>query len=344
MDTNALLEKLNEPYGLSGYEEEIQKVVESLFSEYCAGVSTDKLGNVIGFIPCGKEGAKKVMIEAHMDEIGMVVAKINDDGTLLASPIGGIDLKILPAAEVIVHGKEKLYGVVGAKPPHLIDKNKSEALSMDDLAIDIGFSKQEAEKLVNVGDRITFKSGYTKLLSNNAASRCHDDRAGIASLILAAEYLKRLKCDFDIYLCATVQEEVGLRGAKTLAYKLNPDLAVSVDVCHGTTPDASDGTFPLGKGPVITIGPNTHRKLTNKLIDIAKAEKIDFQIDVDGGNTGTNAWAIQVAREGIPCILISIPLRYMHTTVETLNTQDVEKTGKLISLFLNKIEGEDICF
>lgn len=345
MEIKDILKSLDEPCGVSGNEAEIGGVVKKLFGKYCKEVYEDKMGNIVGIMPCGKENAPKIMIEAHQDELGLMVSKITDEGSLLFVQIGGFDPKTLPGSEVTVHCADgKYFGVIGAKPPHLVkDPNKS--MVIENMAVDIGFKKEKTEQIVRVGDIITLNTLYTPLADSRVGGRCIDDRGGLAAVIRALEIASQYKLDCDVYAVATVQEELGLNGAKTAAYSLMPDCAVAVDVCHGTSPGVSDNAFPLGEGVVISVGPQLHPKLTKQLLDCAKECSVPVQIDVESGRSGTDAEEIHIAGNGIPTALLSIPLRYMHANYEVADLTDIENTARLMAAYLLKFKGGDqLCF
>ena len=339
MDYIGVLKDLSTFTGVSGREKEISEYIAGLFKKYCDSLEIDRFYNVNGYKKGSAEVGKKIMIMAHHDEIGMLVKSIDENGFVKFTNIGGIDSKILLAQEVIVHGSKDIYGVIGAKPPHLLKPEETKkAVKMDDLYIDTGFDKENISKFVSIGDVITFKTYPFELKGSKLSSKCLDNRAGVAVLLDIMERLSKLSHIDDVIFVATSQEELGLSGAKIAAYNINPDLAIVVDACHGDIPDASkDETYTLGKGPAIAMGPNLHRTYTKKIIDIAKEENIPYQIDVEPGNTGTEAWATQVSRSGIPTLLVSIPLKYMHTTIETINTNDIKNAGKLVSRFVSEI-------
>jgi endoglucanase len=327
---------------VSGYEFNNSNQVKNLLFEYCDEVVEDKMGNIIGIRKSSlkHKNVLKIMLASHLDEIGLMVKEINKDGFLKFVSIGGIDPRILLAQEVIVHGREKIYGVIGAKPPHLLKSEElSKAIKIEDLYIDVGFKKDLVEKKVSVGDIISFNVKSEKLLNNNISGKSLDNRAGIIAIIECLKELKNVNVNCDIYSVATVQEEVGLRGAETSVYNIEPDMGIAIDVCHGQTPDSSnDETFELNKGPVITLGPNIHSKLFNRIKDVASDYFIEVQTEIEPGSTGTDAWAIQVSKCGVPTLLLSIPLRYMHTTVETLNYNDIVKLGKILAFFIRSLD------
>ncbi|MBQ3553740.1 MAG: M20/M25/M40 family metallo-hydrolase [Clostridia bacterium] len=328
--------------GISGFESAVGPKVRALLELFCDSVTEDRFGNLIGIRPCGKKNAKKVMIEAHIDGIGLMVKDIDERGFITFTNIGGVDTRILPAQEVIVCGKKELFGVIGAKPPHLLSPDEADKpAKMSDMAIDVGLSAEEVRKLVTPGDMITFAGGAKELGKKVISGKYLDDRAGLVSLLLCLKELEKKTLDFDVVVLAAAQEEVGCRGARVGAEHIAPDVALVVDVCHGNTEDGgTDSIFKLGEGTVLSLGPNIHPYLSFLAQDVADKQKIKYKLDVDGGDTGTDAWEIQVAAEGIPTMLLSIPLRYMHTTVETLSYDDVVATGKLLAAVIENLDLE----
>lgn len=279
MNTSEYLKILDSEFGVSGNENDIRSTVKKLFSKFCDEVSTDTLGNVIAIKKGRKSSAPSLMIEAHMDELGFMVSSITEEGSIKFVTVGGFDPKVLPGTEVTVWGKEKLFGVIGAKPPHLIT-DRSKAVKFNELCVDVGFPKEVTNSLVSVGDIITINTSYTELSESTVAARCIDDRGGLAVILKTLELLSGFELDNDIIAVATVQEEVGLRGARTAAAHIQPACAIAIDVCHGTSPGVSEDAFPCGKGPVLTMGPNLHSKMTRKLTELSKSEKIDIQLEV----------------------------------------------------------------
>lgn len=324
--------------GISGFEHNVSDFVANHFKGKGFEVTTDSMGNVIACKKLG-EGHGKVMLEAHVDEIGMLVKSIDKNGFLFLSPVGGFDPRILPASEVVVHGKKDYLGIVGAKPPHMMSADEySKTLDFAQLYVDVGMTKEQADDQIGIGAYVTFKGEYCKLHGDYVASKAMDDRASLAVLLDCADKLADASLGYDLYICACVQEEVGMRGALTAAYAINPDLAIAIDVTHATTPDESKGTFKCGCGPVVCLGPNIHNALVNHFIDILKREGVSYEIEVEGGNTGTDAWSIQTAREGIPTMLLSLALKYMHTPIETLSLADCVQTSDALVSFLKSFE------
>lgn len=348
MDLKKTLKELTEGTAISGREYGLSSYIKEQFLKYCDSVEVDKFYNVIGVKKGSGKEKKKIMISAHYDEIGFLVKSIDENGFIRIANIGGIDSKVLLAQEVVIHGSKEVFGVIGSKPPHLLEADDiKKATKIEDLYVDVGMNKQKVSEIISVGDYITFKTRMTKLKGKNISSKTMDNRCGVAVLIKTLHEVSRLKHDNDIYVVATTQEEVGLRGAIIASYNLEPDLAVVVDGCMGSYPTGTkDRTYDLSKGPCIAKGPNLNRYYTKKLIDLAKDRGIAYQIDVEPGNTGTEAWAIQVSRSGVPTLLVSIPLRYMHTAIETINISDVKNTSRLIAEFISTInfrEDESAC-
>lgn len=342
MDLVQKLGILTSTPAVSGRESDFSQILKGMFEEYCDSVEVDKFYNVIGVKKGRGSNKKKIMVTAHMDEIGFLVNSIDENGFLKLTGVGGIDAKILLAQEVIVHGKKELVGIIGAKPPHLLKpEDAKKAVKLDDLAVDIGMNREKAIEFVSIGDMVTFKPSLKEMQGNKISSKSLDDRSGVLTLLEIMKELDKVYFEHDVFFVATVQEELHLVGAVTASYAIRPDAAVVIDVGHGDMPDASkDDTYTLGKGPAIGIGPNLHKKLTRKIMDVAKDENIAYQIDVEPGNTGTEAWATQVSREGIPTVLLSIPLRYMHTTIETLHLNDIKNTARLTARYIAAIGGE----
>lgn len=340
MDVKTFLMELSRSTGVSGYEQPVADVVRRAFAPHVDEIREDALGNVIMLKRGSGDGAPKVMLAAHMDEIGLVVTKVEEDGFIRFSSIGGVDQRILPAAEVVVHGKKTLLGVVGAKPPHVqLAGERDKAVKMEDLFIDVGLDGKEAKELVSVGDMITLRQDPIDM-NGKLAGKIMDDRSGVAALYACCQTLKKLHHTADVYFVATVQEEVGVRGATVSTFGILPDVGIAVDVGHGDMAGVSGGTLKLGGGPGIGLGPHVHPKLFDKLKDVADRWKIEYSIEPSPYPGGTDAYAIQVVQAGVPTALISIPLRYMHTPVEMLDLADVETAGRLMALFISEMDVE----
>ncbi|NLE26375.1 MAG: M42 family metallopeptidase [Clostridiaceae bacterium] len=336
MECGELLKKLSDIRAVAGRENMATDKIAEIFREYCDDVSIDAFYNVIGFKKGQAEKPGNVLVTAHYDEIGLIITGIEDSGFLRFTAVGGVDAKAIGAMEVTVHGKEDLFGVIGVKPPHLIPpEDKDKGIKMEDMRIDIGYSGEKARELVNIGDMVSFNSPARELMNNRIAGKSMDNRSGVAALVEILKELQKIKHDDNVYVVATVQEELGLIGAICATYNIKADLGIVIDVCHGDMPDApSDEAFPLGKGVAVAIGPIISRKHAKACIKLAKEENISYQIDPEAGDTGTEAAVHAVAREGIPVILLSIPSKYMHTSVEMVSVNDVVSTGRLAARYI----------
>lgn len=343
-----VLTDLTSSFAVSGSETDITGKLSQYFGKYCDSVTVDRNYNVIGLKKGSGKSHRKLMITAHADEIGLIVSGIDEGGFLRVSPVGGADARVLLAQEVIIHGKTRLTGVIGAKPPHLLsEEDRRKSVKIKDLSVDTGLSREEIRKYVSIGDIVTLKSNLLPLQGGRLCSRAIDNRSGVAAVIGAMERLTRLNHRYDVYFAATVQEELELTGAVTAAYGIAPDLAVVVDACHGEVPDAPrDETFALGKGPAVALGPVLHRGFTRLLLETASRIGVSCQRDVESRDTGTEAWATQVSRNGVPTVLVSIPVKYMHTPVEVVQISDIEAAGRLIAEYAasgDEMEGLFCC-
>lgn len=343
MEIKQTLRTLSEAAGVSGYEHELATHIRES-CPWADEIRTDKLGNLIMLKKGqGPEPRPQVMLAAHMDEIGLIITKIEKEGFLRFSTIGGFDQRVLLAQEVVVHGKKDLTGIIGAKPPHIQKPGEQrKAVKMEDLFIDVGFdSAEEAGEVVQVGDLVTIKRQATDLQGSFLSGKAMDDRAGVAAILECFKALATMNHTADVYGVATVQEEVGLRGAVTSTYGIVPDLGIAIDVGFGDSAGLPEwDTIKLGQGPGIAIGPHVHPKVYERMVETAKEWNISYSLDPSPSPGGTDAYAIQVARAGVATILLSIPLRYMHTPVETLDYEDVKRTGRLMALFIAGLDHE----
>ncbi len=338
MDIRELCFSLAEKAGTSGDETSAAAYAKELLSEYMP-VTVNTLGSVVGV----KEGeGTHVMLDAHLDQIGLVVRGIDEKGFLLVDKVGGPDPRVLVGAEVTVHGDRELFGVVSSVPPHLQKgDSKEELIEIKNLSIDIGMSKQAAESLVHIGDRITMRMPQCELLGDRIVSAAFDDRAGVAVILRALEMTKGMLNKTKLTVVFSSMEEVGGQGAKTSAFEAMPDYAFAVDVGFGEDPYTDKTqTINLGGGASIGISPTLDKEFTKELIAICKEKDIPYQHDVMGGRTGTNADSINITGKGVKTTVLSIPLRYMHTGSEIISLADIENTAKLIAAYLLKKEDE----
>ncbi|HHV64177.1 MAG TPA: M42 family metallopeptidase [Peptococcaceae bacterium] len=318
--------------GVSGYEQQVIPYLERIFAPYNLKISTDFMGNCY-LEKDGLSGKQTVMLAAHLDEIGLITTHIDSRGFVHFSTVGGIDQRVLLNQEVIIHGKKEIKGIICADNPGS-NANKK-AISTEDLMIDIGYPFTKAQELVQPGDIISINRSPIEILNKRIAGKALDDRAGIAVLAVCINELSYLQHSHKVIAVATVQEEVGLRGAVTSSDNLRPEIAVVIDVTHAQTLDTKNQVNTLlGKGPVIALGPNIHPRIYSSLKNAAEENRIPYQIQPIAGPTGTDARAIQLTGCGIPTGLLSIPLRYMHTSVETVSLQDIVDGGKLLARFI----------
>lgn len=327
-----ILYKLCVDDGISGCENQMFSTVSKLIGKY-AKVNQDINGNIIAEMG-NKNADKHIMLDAHIDRIGLIVTYINDDGFIKAEPVGGIDLRTLPSSAVTVMGKERILGVVCTMPPHL-SKDNDEELSKDNIWIDTGFQKEKVKDLISLGDSIIINSQFRELLNNRVAVSALDNRAGCAVLIKCAEILSKKEIDCHLSIVFSSQEETSELGAKTSAFKLSPNEAVVVDVGFASqegVPHEKCGD--MGCGGIISISPILSKAVTDKIIEISKQLDMNCDYEVCGGTTGTNADGISSTKSGIPCGVISIPVRNMHTQVETVDVSDMEKIAKLLAIYV----------
>ena len=330
----------------SGYEQPVQKLWTEYVRPFAEQVSTDSHGNTIGVVNGG--GAPRVMFSGHCDEIGFMVRYIDDKGFLYFGAIGGFDETIIPGRRVTVHSTDgPVPGVIGKTPIHLIKPDdRKKGSEINDLWIDIGAKdKKEAESLITIGDPVTYTYDFMEMKTGFAVARAFDDRIGsfiVAEVLRTLAEAKSLKA--AVYSVSSVQEEIGLRGARTSAYGIDPQVGIATDVTFATDHPSIDakqvGDIKLGGGPVIARGPNINPRVFDLLVKTAKKHKIPYQIEGIPRATGTDANAIQLNRAGVAAGLVSVPLRYMHTPVEMLDLKDVKQTIQLMSAFAEALTPE----
>ncbi|MFZ4812961.1 MAG: M20/M25/M40 family metallo-hydrolase [Phototrophicaceae bacterium] len=337
------LKTLVESHAPSGYESPIQAVVREAWTPFVSDFQQDGLGSLIGIKRATHPPVtpRRIMLAAHVDEIGMIVRDVID-GFILFNGLHGVDNRVMPAQSVRVHGRESLRGIVATKPPHLLtEAEKRKYPDWDHLMIDVGLPAARVAELVRVGDIITVDVPMVELLGRKLAAKAFDNRASVAAVTHALFLLQSMTHTWDVYAAATTQEEVGLRGAATAAHHIAPDIAIALDVTFGTQPgnNGSD-TYELGSGATLSMGPNFHPKLFAAIKQSAQALEMTISEEVLTGNSGTDAWAIQVAQVGIPTALIGIPLRNMHSPVETLDLRDIERAGRLLAHFIATLDAD----
>lgn len=322
----------------SGFEEEAARVWTEEAKTFAERTWRDLHGNA--FAAVNEGGSPRVMLAGHMDEIGLMVSHVDDKGYLYLRPIGGWDAQILPGQRVWIRTKNgRVLGVVGRKPIHLLeDEERKKAVRVEDVWVDIGAkNKEEALKKVAIGDPVVLAWDPAFLNEDLLVARGIDDRIGAYVVLEALRIVKDLRPKAAVFAVATVQEELGLRGARTSAYGLDPKVGIAVDVCHATDHPGTEGDkkklgdIKVGAGPVIARGPNINPKLFELLVKVAEEEKIPYQIEPAPAATGTDANAIQITRAGVATALISIPNRYMHSPCEIVSLSDLQNAAKLIA-------------
>ncbi|MCL2024961.1 MAG: M42 family metallopeptidase [Coriobacteriia bacterium] len=335
------LKELVEAPSPSGYEQPAATVLRDRMTPIADEVTTDVLGSVHVKLNGKVEGAPSVLLAGHIDEIGMMVHYINDDGFISVKAVGGIDAAILPGMRVDIHTKDGVVrGVMGRKPVHLINEEERKSVTkLDKLFIDVGMSGKEVKKRVTIGDVITYGVGFEEFGDGLVLSRGLDDKIGAWIAMRVLEEVKKSGgSPGDLYAVGTTMEELGTRGAEGAVYTINPDIAIAVEVTHATDYPSIDkcehGCVEVGKGPMIARGPNINPILHDRLVAAAKKAKVDYNIQAEPRGTGTDANPMQLSRGGKVTGLISIPERYMHTPTEVLALSDLEAAVALLTRFV----------
>ena len=327
--------------GLSAYESPVMQLIREKWTPLVDAVSLSKLGSLQGLKRgSGNSPRPSIMIATHMDAIGMMVTSVTE-GFLHVTSVGGVDARVLPGTPVTVHATgsnrdEDLTGIVVQPPAKLLPPSVGDGpVPLEQLLVDVGLLPSQVAHHVQVGDIVSYATEPVELSGDVISGHTLDNRSSVAALTVALEELQSKSHAWDVWAVATTQEEVTLGGAYTSAYDLKPDLAVAVDVTHAKGPGANDwSTKPLGKGPCLGYGPNIHPYLHKKFEELADRLEIPHENEVMPLMSGTDAYATQVSREGIPSMLVSIPLRYMHTPVEVVSVKDVQRAGRLLAEFI----------
>ena len=338
--TTALLKRLSQAIGVTGYTgtNNIWDAVAAELSLVAEPVERDRMGSVTGLKQGEQSGSsrRKIMIAAHLDEIGAVVTKI-DQGFLRFSQVGGLDARVLMGQEVLVHGRQTLPGLIGSIPPHLQPPDAPrDKVDQQEMFIDVGLPADQVAQAVQVGDIISFYREPVDLLSGLVSGKAMDNRASIAAMIVCLQTLQKLRHQWDVYAVATADEEWGSYvGATTMAYTIRPDVAIALDV---TFADVDEIDIKLNKGPVIGLGVGNHAVVREKLKSVCKALEMNFQSEIMPSGAGTDAAAIEVSREGVPTVLVSVPSRYVHAPIEVVSPKDVERVGRLLAHFIADLD------
>lgn len=343
-DLEQHLGELSAAPGLSGYEASVREVIREVWEPLADEVTVDRIGTLLATrYGSGEEPPRRILVTGHMDEIGLMVTRIEGD-FLRVTNVGGIDRRILLSQPVIVHGERPLPGLIGSRPPHVLPaEERNQYPEMDDLVVDTGLHGDELKELVNIGAPVTFDLQTEKLGNGIVTGKAMDNRASVAALTQLLRELQIRSHSWDVLVAATVQEEVTLGGGKTIAWRTEPDLAIVIDTgwATGNGVNEDDG-FKLGGGPTLVIGPNAHPKLFDMLRKKAEQLEIDVHPEAAPRSSGTEAWEVQISRDGIPTAVLSIPIRNMHTPVEMVTLKDIRRTARLVAEFISDLDGETL--
>ena len=339
MDLKQLVISLSSLMSVTGYETRDRERLVELIGGHFDENYADEVGNQVFVKRCGKQNAPKIMVDAHMDEIGMYVTEILDGGFLRVINVGGLDTRILQAGKVVIYGKKTFVGVVASTPPHLQKAGDNKKLpEVTDLLIDTGYTKQELEEMIRIGTPIGFEPKYTELLDGNIAGKGFDDKACAACAVDGIARAESLAG--DVYLVLSAHEETDrLGGAGAAAYAIDPDYAMVIDVNLGKTPDtAKNETVAMGGGASLTYSAITNKKLTRMVAALADGAQVKYQYSVSPSHTGTNTPNVALARAGIPTVDVGLPLASMHTYNEVIRMDDCGSVSDIVKLFVSSKE------
>ncbi|MBN2146993.1 MAG: M20/M25/M40 family metallo-hydrolase [Anaerolineales bacterium] len=341
-DTLPFLKQLISASGLSGHEAPIRSLIEEAWKPLTDELSVSRLGSLHGLRRgSGLQPRPSILIATHMDAIGLMVTGMVD-GFLRVTSVGGIDVRILPGQPVIVHGRQDLPAMIVQLPDQLLPHHvQNGATSLEYLIVDTGLLPERLRRLVRVGDPVSFAQEPFEAAADTLVGHTLDNRASIAALTLCLDELQNRTHAWDVWAVATVQEEVTLGGAMTSTFQLHPSVGVAIDVTFASSPGSpSHRTYPLGKGPTLAMGPNMHPALLKALQDTADRFEIPYSLEITPRHSGTDVFAMQVTAEGIPCMVVGIPLRYMHTPVEMVSLKDIKRTGRLLAEFIAGLDAD----
>jgi endoglucanase len=348
MNADALdfLRRILETPSPSGYEQPVQAIVREYVAGFSDSVTTDAHGNVI--VARNPDAPLRMMLAGHCDQIGFVVQHIDGEGFLYVQAVGGWDPMVLIGQRLTVWTNSgPVFGAMARKPIHLLsEEERKQVPKLKDLWLDIGArDKAEASELVNVGDPVTVELGFTPMRNQFASSPAMDDKAGLWVAIEALRRTSAKKLNCALFAVSTVQEEIGLRGARTSTYSVDPHVGIAIDVTHATDCPTIDkkqeGDIALGKGPVIYRGPNMNPVVVEKLVETAKAGSVPYQMAASGRATGTDANTMQTSRGGVATGLVSVPNRYMHSPVEMISLEDIDHAADLLAGFALRLSGDE---
>jgi putative aminopeptidase FrvX len=336
-DIKELLKKIISLPGLSGYEGPVREIISAAWSPLVDELTVSRLGSLHGLARgTAPEPRPRILLAAHMDAIGLMVTRVTPEGFLYFTEVGGVDPRILPAQPVLVHGRRELPGIIGQPPDRLLPvAQRGKPVAMKYLVVDTGLPGDEVNQLVRPGDLISFATEPLDLPGDLIAGHTLDNRASVAAVTACLDELKQIAHAWDVYAVATVQEEETLGGGITSPFDIRPDIAVAIDVTFATGPGVHDYRGrPLGKGVSLGWGPNTHPAIFEGFRDLADRLDLPYEVEVYPRYSGTDAMGMQVVAEGIPTMVLSIPLRYMHTPVEVVSYKDIFRTGRLLAQYI----------
>ena len=326
--------------GLSGFEGSVRSAIETTWKPLVDEMYTSRLGSLHGLVRgSGVEPRKRILMAAHMDAIGLMVTQVQD-GFLRIDDFRTIDYRILPGQLVTVHAGRDLPGIVVQPPPHLLPPSaRNKPVKTENLFIDVGLSREEVDSQILPGTTISFSQEPVELSGDILAGHSMDNRVSIAAITYCLNELKRMVHLWDVWAVATVQEEETFAGAITSPFEIKPHIAVAIDVTHAQSLGVPEHlTAPMGKGPTLGFGANIHPEIYKSFKELAEDLEIPFQTEVMPKHSGTDAFAMQTVAEGIPTFVLSIPVRYMHTPVETVNLKDVKRAGRLLAAFITRLD------
>lgn len=344
-DIKDFLKELISLPGLSGYEAPAREVISREWQTLVDELSVSPLGSLHALKRgSSPEPRPRILLAAHMDAIGMMVTRITPEGFLGFTEVGGLDPRILPAQPVRVYGKEPLRGVIVQPSDRLLPPSqKGKPVEMKHLLIDTGLPAEEVRRLVKVGDPIAFDTEPLELPEDLICGHTLDNRASVAALTVCLQTLQRAVHDWDVYAVATAQEEETLGGGFTSPFEIRPTLAIAIDVTFAKGPGVNDYRGKtLGGGVVLGWGPQSHPRVFDDLKALAERLDIPFEIEVYPRASGTDAYAMQIVAEGIPTMVVSIPLRYMHTPVEVVSLSDIRRVGRLLAEYILRLTPDDV--
>ena len=344
-DLKTFLKEMISLPGLSGYEDPVRAVIADAWRPLVDELTVSKIGSLHGLQRgTAPEPRPRILLAAHMDGIGLMATRITPEGMIFFTEIGGIDPRILPSTPVMVYGRRPLPGIVAQPPDKLLPASaKNNPVEMKYLFVDTGLAGEEVNQIVRVGDLISFATEPLELSGDLIAGHSMDNRASVAALTACLQELRGLSHSWDVYAVATVQEEESLGGAFTSPFEIRPAIAVAVDVTFAKGPGVNDYRgHTMGKGAALGWGPNTHPYIFEGFKTVAEKLDLPFELEVYPRYSGTDAMGMQIVAEGIPSMVISIPLRYMHTPVEIISLKDIERVGRLLAQYISGLTPETV--